>query len=35
MVKCEVATVTSTIETFGKYTQICTNVTFNKDVIKL
>lgn len=34
MVKCEVATVTSTIETFGKYTQICTNVTFNKDVIK-
>lgn len=34
MVKCEVETVTSTIETFGKYTQICTNIVFNKDGIK-
>lgn len=34
MVKCEVATVKSTIKTFGKYTQIRTNVTFNKNVIK-
>lgn len=34
MVKCEVETVTSTIETFGKYTQICTNIVFNKGGIK-
>lgn len=34
MDKCEVATVTSTIETFGKYTQIRTDIVFNKDVIK-
>lgn len=34
MVKREVATYTSTIKIFGKYTQICTNITFNKDVIK-
>ncbi len=34
MVKCKVATVTSTIKTFGKYTQIYTNIVFNKDVIK-
>jgi hypothetical protein len=34
MVKCKVATVISTIKTFGKYTDIRTNVTFNKNVIK-
>lgn len=34
MVKCEVATVTSTIKTFGKYTHICTNIVFNKNVVK-
>ena len=34
MVKCKVATVTSSIKTFGKYTQIRTNVTFNKNIIK-
>lgn len=34
MVKCEVATVTSMIKTFGKYTHIYTNIVFNKDVIK-
>lgn len=34
MVKREVATYTSTIKTFGKYTQIYTNIVFNKDVIK-
>lgn len=34
MVKCEVATVKSTIKTFGKYTQIRTDVNFNKNIIK-
>lgn len=34
MVKCEVATYTSMIKTFGKYTHIYTNIVFNKDVIK-
>ena len=34
MVKREVAIFTSTIKTFGKYTQICTNIVFNKDIIK-
>lgn len=35
MVKCKVATVTSTIKTFDKHTQIYTNIVFNKDVIKV
>lgn len=34
MVECKVATWTSTIKTFGKYTQICTSIIFNKDAIK-
>lgn len=34
MVKCKVAKYTSTIKTFGKYTQIYTRVIFNKNVIK-
>ena len=34
MVKCKVATWTSTIKIFGKYTQICTSIIFSKDAIK-
>lgn len=30
MVKCKVATVKSTIKTFGKYTQIYTNIVLIK-----
>ena len=34
MVEYKVATWTSTIKIFGKYTQICTNIIFSKDAIK-
>lgn len=34
MVEHKVATWTSTIKIFGKYTQICTNIIFSKDAIK-
>ena len=34
MVKCKVATWTSSIKIFGKYTQICTSIIFSKDAIK-